>query len=150
MMWSPSSRRPFPGAETAGLQERPRGSLDEGGAESTAAITASAPIEPIDPAPDRERIEGTVTGISEEAPARGALAVLWLALVSGSSSILDARGLVLWPGTSIVIWTRGWSRPGDLSDLTPLAHVRAWARGEEYYTIPVTYDARWIEILARR
>lgn len=99
------------------------------------------------PEAGRQRIAGRVIEVCPEPPAVGALGVVWVATVPDSSSILDIRGLVLWPSTAIVVSTGGWTRPGDPAELEPGVRVLASATDEEYWWIPPIYDATRVEIL---
>lgn len=108
---------------------------------TTSTLTAAAGAGPA-AGPAGQRIEGVVVEVSDEPPTRGAVGVAWVATVPGSSSILDLRGLVLWPGTSIA---GSRSRPGPGCDLAPGDRVRARASETEYWSIPPMFDALRIE-----
>lgn len=111
------------------------------------ALTAATEPGSNGPVPGSQRIEGRVVGISTEPPAHGALGVVWVSIVPRSSSILDVRGLVVWPGTAIVV-PNETGRPG-----APIARngdcLRACASVKEYWSIPPIFDAARIEILGR-
>lgn len=112
------------------------------------AITTATQTGTSDPAPDRQRIEGLVVDTSSEPPAHGALGVVWVSIVPGSSSILDVRGLVVWPGTAIVA-PDGSGGPGDPIRPRTGDRLRAFASLKEYWSIPPIFDATRIEILGR-
>ncbi|MDX1661075.1 MAG: hypothetical protein R3326_04745 [Gemmatimonadota bacterium] len=84
--------------------------------------------------------------ISAEPPAHGATGVVWVSIEPGSSSLLDVRGLVLWPGTALVVAGDAQVRPGDAADPRIGDTVRAVVSDEEYWWIPPIHDARRIEI----
>ncbi|MBW3660780.1 MAG: hypothetical protein KY397_04005 [Gemmatimonadetes bacterium] len=112
------------------------------------ALSAATEPGPPDLAPGSQRLEGRIVEFSPEPPADGALGVVWISIRPGSSSILDVRGLVVWPGTAIV--TRdGTGRPGDSIGPRPGDRLRASASLKEYWSIPPIFDAARIEILGR-
>lgn len=113
------------------------------------ALTTATRTGPDGPVRGRQWIEGRVVEISMEPPCHGAIAVVWVRTVSDSSSILDVRGLVVWPGTALVAAGEVWWRPDGPGGLQEGDRLRACATEEEYWSIPPIFDATRIEIIGR-
>lgn len=111
------------------------------------AITAATRPGPIEPASGGQSFEGRVIEICDEPPAHGALGIVWISIVPESSSLMDVRGLVVWPGTAIAVSGGDGACPGEADTPKRGDRVRARASCEEYWSIPPIYDASRIELV---
>lgn len=116
---------------------------------TTSALTAATRPGPIEPTSCGQSFEGRVIEICDEPPAHGALGIVWISIAPGSSSLMDVRGLVVWPGTAVAACGGDGTCPGGADAPRPGDRVRARASEKEYWSIPPIYDASRIELVRR-